>query len=65
VCVGYACRELLVELRQRDDAPAIARLQDELAHVFRRFAAERASALQAASFDELEAGLLSHINHEQ
>jgi hypothetical protein len=65
VCVGYACRELLVELRQRDDAPAIARLQDELGHVFQRFAAERASSLQAALFDELEAGLLSHRDRER
>jgi hypothetical protein len=65
VCVGYACRELLVELRQRDDAHAIAQLQDELGHVFQRFATERASSLQAALFDDLEAGLLSHRDRER
>lgn len=59
VCVGYACRELLVELRRRGDSAAIARLQDELAHVFQQFAAARAATLEAAMFDELAAGLLA------
>lgn len=59
VCVGYACRELLVELRKRGDAAEIARLQDELQHTFRRFAAERESMLAQGLFDELRAGVLA------
>lgn len=58
VCVGYACRELLVELRRRGDAAVIARLQDELQGVFQRFLSERAARLEANLFEELEAGCL-------
>jgi len=58
VCVGYACRELLAELRRRGDGPTIARLQDELQRVFQRFVAARAARLEQTLFDELKAGLL-------
>jgi len=58
VCVGYACRELLAELRHRGDGPAIARLQDELQLVFKRFVAARAARLEMCLFEELKAGLL-------
>jgi hypothetical protein len=59
VCVGYACRELLVELRRRGDASAIARLQDEMQMTFQRFAAERTARLEEERFEELKAGLLA------
>jgi len=58
VCVGYACRELLVELQRRGDAPASAGLQDELQRTFQRFVSERAARLEVAWFEELKAGLL-------
>lgn len=58
VCVGYACRELLAELHRRGDGPAIARLQDELQTVFKRFVAARAARLEMSLFEELKAGLL-------
>jgi hypothetical protein len=59
VCVGYACRELVVELRRRGDAPAITRLQDELQMVFQRFVAAHTARLEASLFEELKAGLLA------
>jgi hypothetical protein len=58
VCVDYACRELRVELHRRGEGPAIARLQDELQMVFRRFVAERTARIQATRFAELRAALL-------
>ncbi len=61
VCVGYACRELLVEIGRRGDAVTIARLQDELQGVFQRFHSERAARLEAKLFHELEAGCLKSL----
>jgi hypothetical protein len=58
VCVGYACRGLLVEIRRREDEPAIARLQDELGATFQRFVAERTARIEANLFEELKSGLL-------
>jgi len=60
VCVGYACRELLIELSRRGDGTTIARLQDELQAVFQRFVAERTTRMQKVLYGELEAGLLGH-----
>jgi hypothetical protein len=59
VCIGYACRELLAELRRRGDGPTIARLQDELQTTFQRFVTERTVRMQANLFEELKAGLLA------
>jgi hypothetical protein len=58
VCVGYACRDLLVELRRRGDGSANARLQDELHAAFQRFVAARKARMEAALFEELRGRLL-------
>jgi hypothetical protein len=65
VCVGYACRDLLVELHRGGQGAANARLQDELGETFRRFAAERAARRKAALFDELRAGLLARARERR
>jgi hypothetical protein len=58
VCIGYACRQLQVELHRRGDGQANVRLQDELHAVFQRFVAERKRRMEASLFEELKAGLL-------
>lgn len=58
VCVGYACRELLLEVHRRGHGPAIARLQDELHKTFQAFAAQREARLQDRLFEDLRRGLL-------
>jgi hypothetical protein len=53
VCVGYACRDLWVELHRRGDGSAFARLQDELYAAFQGFVAARKTRMEAAWFEEL------------
>jgi hypothetical protein len=57
VCVGYACRDLLVELHRRGDGFAFARLQDELYAAFQDFVAARKTRMEAALFEELRGGI--------
>lgn len=57
VCAGFACRELLVELRRRGDEPAIGRLQDELQNAFQRFLAERKARIRASVFEDFRRAL--------
>lgn len=57
VCVGYACRELHIELGRRGCWPRYAQLEAEMHTVFERFVACRRERLRTALFRELEAGL--------
>jgi hypothetical protein len=58
VCVGYACRELQIELHRRGVGQANVQLQEELRVVFERFVAQRKQRMEASLFEELKAGLL-------
>jgi hypothetical protein len=58
VCVGYACRELQIELHRRGDGQANVRLQEELHVVFERFVARRNQRMEVSLFEELKASLL-------
>ena len=57
VCVGYACRELQVELYRRGDGSAYVRLEEALHSAFERFVAQRQARMGTSLFQELEAGL--------
>jgi len=63
LCVRYICGEMLSELGERGDIPAIAQLQEELRVQFERFVAMRNERLDASHFAELKDSLSNRVVH--